>query len=158
MVRGNSVASQLPPVRLPNTSKDLLSSDGASVLAWLFYESQLTSQRLCLQKAAGYGAIKLVQMKGADSDWMGMINKYGQAWEVPVTPKLPWDFRIVSDDGQEVRNISNPQSPAAADSAEKCRYIVALSPWPGARSSYSATSLRQACRAAAIRSDVLWHW
>ena len=56
----------------------------------------------CLQKAAGYGAIRLVQMKGADSDWMGMTNKYGQAWEVPVTPKLPWDFRIVSDDGQEV--------------------------------------------------------
>ena len=34
---------------------------------------------------------------------MGMTNKYGAAWEVPVTPKLPWDFRIVSDDGQEVR-------------------------------------------------------
>ena len=57
----------------------------------------------CLQKAAGYGSIRLVQIKGADSDWMGMTNKYGAAWEVPVTPKLPWDFRIVSDDGQEVR-------------------------------------------------------
>ena len=56
----------------------------------------------CAQKAAGYGSIKLVQMKGADSDWMGMTNKYGEAWEVPVTPKLPWDFRIVGDDGQEV--------------------------------------------------------
>jgi hypothetical protein len=55
------------------------------------------------QKAAGYGSIKLVQMKGRDSDWMGMQNKYGEAWEVPVTPSLPWDFRIVSDDGQEVR-------------------------------------------------------
>ena len=60
---------------------------------------------LCMQKAAGYGSIKLVQMKGADSDWMGMTNKYGEAWEVPVTPKLPWDFRIVSDDGQEVSHL-----------------------------------------------------
>ena len=61
---------------------------------------------LRLQKAAGYGSIKLVQMKGADSDWMGMTNKYGEAWEVPVTPKLPWDFRIVSDDGQEVSQMA----------------------------------------------------
>jgi len=43
-----------------------------------------------VQRAAGYGGISLVQMKGSDSDWMGMNNKYGQAWEVPVTPKLPW--------------------------------------------------------------------
>jgi hypothetical protein len=57
-----------------------------------------------LQKAAGYGGIKLVQMKGSDSDWMGMTNKYGAAWEVPVTPNLPWDFRIVSDDSQEVNH------------------------------------------------------
>ena len=46
-----------------------------------------------------------MQMKGSDSDWMGMTNKYGEAWEVPVTPKLPWDFRIVGDDGQEVRGV-----------------------------------------------------
>lgn len=58
--------------------------------------------RIVVSKAAGYGSIRLVQIKGADSDWMGMTNKYGAAWEVPVTPKLPWDFRIVSDDGQEV--------------------------------------------------------
>ncbi|CAL5220563.1 g2600 [Coccomyxa viridis] len=58
--------------------------------------------RIVVSKAAGYGSIKLVQLKGADSDWMGMTNKYGEAWEVPVTPKLPWDFRIVGDDGQEV--------------------------------------------------------
>lgn len=60
---------------------------------------------MAVQKAAGYGGIKLVQMKGSDSDWMGMTNKYGQAWEVPVTPKLPWDFRIVSDDSQEVSHL-----------------------------------------------------
>jgi len=42
------------------------------------------------QRAAGYGGISLVQMKGSDSDWMGMNNKYGEAWEVPVTPHLPW--------------------------------------------------------------------
>ena len=59
----------------------------------------------CLQKAAGYGSISLVQMKGADSDWMGMTNKYGEAWEVPVTPKLPWDFRIVGADGQEASGM-----------------------------------------------------
>lgn len=69
----------------------------------------MTKYIFCLQKAAGYGAIKLVQMKGADSDWMGMTNKFGQAWEVPVTPKLPWDFRIVSDDGQEVRHLPRAQ-------------------------------------------------
>lgn len=51
----------------------------------VFYTTQLGVQR-----AAGFGGISLVQMKGADSDWMGMTNKYGQAWEVPVTPKLPW--------------------------------------------------------------------
>ena len=67
---------------------------------------------MAVQKAAGYGGIKLVQMKGSDSDWMGMTNKYGQAWEVPVTPKLPWDFRIVSDDSQEVS-----QRPAVPDTA-----------------------------------------
>ena len=59
-----------------------------------------------MQKAAGYGSISLVQLKGSDSDWMGMTNKYGEAWEVPVTPKLPWDFRIVSADGQEVSHIN----------------------------------------------------
>ncbi|KAK9839672.1 hypothetical protein WJX81_004788 [Elliptochloris bilobata] len=58
--------------------------------------------RIAVERAAGYGGISLVQMKGSDSDWMGMNNKYGQAWEVPVTPHLPWDFRFVSDDKQEL--------------------------------------------------------
>ena len=49
------------------------------------------------QRAAGFGGISLVQMKGADSDWMGMTNKYGQAWEVPVTPKLPWCGPALAD-------------------------------------------------------------
>ena len=49
-----------------------------------------------VQRAAGYGGISLVQMKGSDSDWMGMNNKYGQAWEVPVTPKLPWCDTLLS--------------------------------------------------------------
>ena len=53
-----------------------------------------------------------MQIKGADSGWMGMTNKYGAAWEVPVTPKLPWDFRIVSDDGQEVRGFKWPTARA----------------------------------------------
>ena len=58
-----------------------------------------------IQRAAGFGGITLVQMKGSDSDWMGMTNKYGQAWEVPVTPKLPWcgpsllAVRVVHDSG-----------------------------------------------------------
>ena len=54
-------------------------------------------------------------MKGADSDWMGMINKYGAAWEVPVTPKLPWDIRIVSDDGQEVKAFQCTSAKALAN-------------------------------------------
>ena len=61
------------------------------------------------QKAAGYGSISLVQLKGKDSDWMGMTNKYGEAWEVPVTPQLPWDIRIVGTDGQEVGACSGFQ-------------------------------------------------
>ena len=88
------------------------------------------------QKAAGYGSIKLVQMKGADSDWMGMTNKYGEAWEVPVTPKLPWDFRIVSDDGQEVSNLPPTQT---------CSSLPCGQPWISLCDKDSVVAEEEAC-------------
>ena len=95
-----------------------------------------------MQKAAGYGSIRLVQLKGADSDWMGMTNKYGAAWEVPVTPKLPWDFRIVSDDGQEVMPF---QSHAVRVLAEaRLRQYVALPAGSAVKSSH-AMLLQRLC-------------
>lgn len=67
-----------------------------------------------------------MQMKGSDSDWMGMTNKYGQAWEVPVTPKLPWDFRMVSDDSQEVSHRPpNLLQTASSEAAQSCYFAQA---------------------------------
>lgn len=67
-------------------------------------------------------------MKGSDSDWMGMTNKYGEAWEVPVTPQLPWDFRIVSDDGQEVRGVPFCHLDTSTQCAGSCPCATCMHP------------------------------
>ena len=59
--------------------------------------------RLVVQKTGGPGGVKSVQVKGGDSgSWQPMQNKFGTAWEISSAPQLPWDFKFVSDDGQEV--------------------------------------------------------
>jgi len=59
--------------------------------------------RLVVQKTGGPGGVKSVQVKGGDSgSWQPMQNKFGTAWEITSAPQLPWDFKFVSDDGQEV--------------------------------------------------------
>lgn len=58
--------------------------------------------RLLVDKAAGSGSIKSVQVKGSDGAWRSLSNTYGTAWEISSAPSLPWDFKFVSDDGQEV--------------------------------------------------------
>ena len=59
--------------------------------------------RLVVQKTGGPGGVKSVQVKGGESgSWQPMQNKFGTAWEISSAPQLPWDFKFVSDDGQEV--------------------------------------------------------
>ena len=58
--------------------------------------------RLLVDKTAGSGSIKSVQVKGSDGAWRTLSNTYGTAWEISSAPQLPWDFKFVSDDGQEV--------------------------------------------------------
>lgn len=56
-----------------------------------------------VQKTGGPGGVKSVQVKGGESgSWQPMQNKFGTAWEISSAPQLPWDFKFVSDDGQEV--------------------------------------------------------
>lgn len=59
--------------------------------------------RLVVQKTGGPGGVKSVQVKGGESgSWQPMQNKFGTSWEISSAPQLPWDFKFVSDDGQEV--------------------------------------------------------
>ena len=58
--------------------------------------------RLNVQKTAGSGGIASVQIKGSNTNWFSLTNKWGDAWETANAPSLPWDFRFVSDDKQEV--------------------------------------------------------
>lgn len=43
-------------------------------------------------------------------DWILMQNKWGAAWELPKAPTPPLDFKMVTDDGEEVggRRDSTP--------------------------------------------------
>lgn len=56
----------------------------------------------CEQDAAGRGAVKLVQVKGPNTDWESMNNVWGASWESTSIPDPPLDFRIQDDSGVEV--------------------------------------------------------
>ena len=58
--------------------------------------------RMTIQKTGGTGSIQLVQIKGQNTNWMDMSNKWGAAWEIAKAPAPPLDLRIVSSDGSEV--------------------------------------------------------
>lgn len=47
-----------------------------------------------------------MQVKGANTGWTGLRNKYGGMWELDTQPELPLDVRIVADSGQEVSHTS----------------------------------------------------
>lgn len=48
------------------------------------------------------GSIKLVQIKGPDTNWQSMNNVWGASWESTSIPDPPLDFRIQDDTGTEV--------------------------------------------------------
>ncbi len=58
------------------------------------------------QDAAGRGSVKLVQVKGSNSDWESMNNVWGASWESTSVPAPPLDFRIQDDAGVEVSQAS----------------------------------------------------
>ncbi len=69
---------------------------------------QVTDSRvnaLCVQDAAGRGSVKLVQIKGSNSDWESLNNVWGASWETGQVPDLPLDFRIQDDAGVEVSQV-----------------------------------------------------
>ena len=43
-------------------------------------------------------------MKGPESDWEGMDNKWGAAWEMVHAPTYPLDIHLTNDQGQEVQS------------------------------------------------------
>lgn len=57
---------------------------------------------LHLQDAAVRGSMKLVQVKGPNTDWQSMNNVWGASWESTSVPMPPLDFRIQDDTGTEV--------------------------------------------------------
>jgi hypothetical protein len=61
-----------------------------------------------VQKGAGFGSIKQVKMRGANTDWLYLTNTWGSAWEINPTPQLPWDFIFKGENGQEVRIWQSP--------------------------------------------------
>ncbi|BDA46488.1 probable Expansin-A7 [Coccomyxa sp. Obi] len=62
--------------------------------------------RLQVKDAAGRGSVKLVQVKGSNSDWESMNNVWGASWESTSVPSPPLDFRIQDDAGVEVTAFS----------------------------------------------------
>ncbi|CAL8462621.1 g2154 [Coccomyxa elongata] len=58
--------------------------------------------RLQVKDVANRGSVKLVQVKGPDTDWETMNNVWGASWESTAVPKPPLDFRIQDDTGVEV--------------------------------------------------------
>lgn len=59
----------------------------------------------CVQDAAGSGAVKLVQIKGTNSNWQSLNNVWGASWETGQVPQPPLDFRVQDDAGVEVSRI-----------------------------------------------------
>ena len=49
------------------------------------------------------GSVKLVQVKGPNTNWESMNNVWGASWELGQSPQPPLDIRIQDDQGQEVR-------------------------------------------------------
>ncbi|KAK9906413.1 hypothetical protein WJX75_001467 [Coccomyxa subellipsoidea] len=58
--------------------------------------------RLQVKDAAVRGSVKLVQVKGPNTDWQSMNNVWGASWESTSVPMPPLDFRIQDDTGTEV--------------------------------------------------------
>ena len=56
-----------------------------------------------LQEVGGTGSITAVQVKGPESDWEGLANKWGAAWEIVHAPVYPLDIHLTNDQGQEVQ-------------------------------------------------------
>jgi hypothetical protein len=59
-----------------------------------------------LQTTGGRGAVKSVHVKGSNSgSWIPMTNTWGAAWELSSAPAPPLDFKIVTDNGEEVSAV-----------------------------------------------------
>ena len=57
-----------------------------------------------MQEVGGTGSITAIQVKGPQSDWEGMANKWGAAWEIVHAPTYPLDIHLTNDQGQEVQS------------------------------------------------------
>ena len=64
-----------------------------------------------MQDAAVRGSVKLVQVKGPNTDWQSMNNVWGASWESTSVPMPPLDFRIQDDTGTEVTSVMSFTSP-----------------------------------------------
>ena len=61
-----------------------------------------------VQEVGGTGSITAIQVKGPESDWEGMENKWGAAWEIVHAPVYPLDIHLTNDQGQEVQRSHMP--------------------------------------------------
>ena len=70
----------------------------------------------------GTGSITAIQVKGPESDWEGMDNKWGAAWEVVHAPTYPLDIHLTNDQGQEVQrpHMPSPQYAVACVASIAC--------------------------------------
>lgn len=60
-----------------------------------------------MQDAANRGAVKTVQVKGPNTYWETLNNKWGASWETGQVPAAPLDFRIQDDQGVDVSSLSH---------------------------------------------------
>ena len=60
---------------------------------------------LMLQTVGNSGAIKAVQVKGPNSNWLGLSNIWGAEWEIANQPSLPLDLHVMADNGQEASHL-----------------------------------------------------
>ncbi|GAB4819911.1 hypothetical protein N2152v2_006957 [Parachlorella kessleri] len=59
--------------------------------------------RLVIQDTGGRGAVKTVNVKSSSSGtWVNMRNSWGATWELGSAPAPPLDFKIETDDGDQV--------------------------------------------------------
>ena len=71
----------------------------------------LITHQWLLQEVGGTGSITAIQVKGPESDWEGMDNKWGAAWEIVHAPTYPLDIHLTNDQGQEVQRSSHAKRP-----------------------------------------------
>ena len=54
--------------------------------------------------------MKTVMVKGGNTDWTALTNSWGATWETGSAPEPPLSFKMICDDGEEVRPSDRPRS------------------------------------------------